>query len=92
MSTASPAAINDVLHPLQAAADRLAVSTKTIRELARRGEISLVRVGSKLLRVRESEIQRYLDGATVAPAEAAVPAPAPAKPREGYAGPRRLNW
>jgi excisionase family DNA binding protein len=48
-------------------ADQLRVSTMTIYRLIRRGELPAVRVGRNY-RVREADLEAYLDGQVVDPA------------------------
>lgn len=43
-----------------AAADRLGVSTKTIRRMIARGELPAYRVGSKIIRLETADVDRLL--------------------------------
>lgn len=49
----------DTLVDYERAAQFLDVSTKTVREFVARGEIAIVDMGTKLLRVEMSELRRF---------------------------------
>lgn len=51
----------------QEAAERLAVSVKTLDGLIRRGALPAYRIGPKIVRIDEAEIERYLSGRLVTP-------------------------
>ena len=50
---------HEYLKPIQVA-DRLQVSERTVREWLRNGTLKGVRLGEKLWRVSEEEVQRFL--------------------------------
>ena len=51
-------------YSLAEAADRLAISTKTLRRMAADNTVKVVKVSARRLVVPESEIARILEGAT----------------------------
>lgn len=59
----------------QEAADRLTVSVRTLEGMIQRGVLPAYRIGPKLVRIEEAEIQRYLQARLIAPqtAKAKVP-------------------
>jgi excisionase family DNA binding protein len=50
----------DQLLTLEEAARRLSLGRVTIRRMARRGELKIIRLGHNTLRVRESELDAYI--------------------------------
>ena len=58
----------------QQAADRLAVSLRTLDGLIARGAIPAYRVGPKIVRIREDELEAYVSGRLVAPEAVKQPA------------------
>lgn len=69
---------------LREAADRLAVSVKTIRRLIDRGELPAVRIGGSL-RIEEAGLLAYLDRNRVRPMRVPGAPPAWASGRRGVA-------
>ena len=51
----------------QAAAERLAVSVRTLDGLVRRGHLRAYRIGPKIVRIDEADLQAFLAGRTVVP-------------------------
>ena len=51
----------------QEAAERLSVSIKTLDALIRRGQLRAYRIGPKLVRIDEGDLQLFLAGRLVAP-------------------------
>jgi excisionase family DNA binding protein len=45
---------------MKEAADRLNISTDTLRRIIRRGELATVRVGLRGVRIEEAELERYI--------------------------------
>ena len=43
-------------------ADKLQVSSKTIRRRIEDGSISIIRLGAKTIRIEESALNQYIDG------------------------------
>ncbi|MBP7929565.1 MAG: helix-turn-helix domain-containing protein [Actinobacteria bacterium] len=54
---------DDQLMTVREVAEHMRVSTMTVYRLIKAGELSAVRVG-KNFRIRESDLQAYLDGCT----------------------------
>jgi excisionase family DNA binding protein len=52
--------VTEALLSVREAAVRLAVSEDTVRRMARGGKLSRVRVGERLVRYRESEVQALI--------------------------------
>lgn len=52
----------------QQAAERLAVSLRTLDGIIQRGGLPAYRLGSRLIRLKDSDIDAYMDGRQVAPA------------------------
>jgi len=63
----APAAPTGQLVPLTTAAQRLAVSPKTLRRMIDRREVRAVRIGHGrgVLRISEAELQRVIDEGTM---------------------------
>ena len=51
----------------QQAAERLAVSLRTLDGMIQRGTLPAYRIGSKLVRIKESELEDYIASRLVAP-------------------------
>jgi excisionase family DNA binding protein len=62
-----PAVVKDFLNTINGLADRWEVDPVTIRRLIDRGELRAVMVG-RSIRIRESEVERYLKQHEKAPA------------------------
>ena len=61
---------------IQEVAETMKVSEKTVRRLIKRGSIAAYRVGERgQLRVKEGEIERYLEAQRVEIEETAAPNP-----------------
>lgn len=54
----------------QQAAERLSVSLRTLDGIIQRGTLPAYRVGAKLVRIKESDLEDYMAGRLVAPAPA----------------------
>lgn len=63
----------------QQAAERLAVSLRTLDGIIQRGGLPAYRVGTKLIRLRDSDIEAYMAGRLVTPAPK-TEAPKPPRP------------
>lgn len=50
------------------AAERLSVSVRVLDGLIARGQLPAYKVGSKLVRIREADIERYMQRQVIAPA------------------------
>jgi len=51
----------------QEAADRLAVSLRTLDGLISRGDLPAYRIGTKLIRIKEEELESFMKARQVAP-------------------------
>ena len=66
----------------QQAAERLSVSVKTIDALIRRGQLPASRIGPKIVRINERDLEEYAEGRLVMPApekKKAAPPPRPCR-------------
>lgn len=63
----------------QEAAARLAVSLRTLDGLIARGQLPAYKVGPRLVRLKEQELDDYISARLVAPEAANRAAPAPGK-------------
>lgn len=52
--------MSDEMHTLKAIADRMGVSQKTVSRIVKDGQMRVVRPSPQVVRVLESEYQRYL--------------------------------
>ena len=64
----------------QQAAERLNVSVKTIDGLVKRGQLPAYRIGPKIVRIDEHDIEAYVANRPVAPAPAKQKAAPPPRP------------
>lgn len=64
----------------QQAAERLSVSVKTIDGLIRRGQLPASRIGPKIVRIDERDLEEYARGRLVMPAQAKQTAAPPPRP------------
>lgn len=64
----------------QQAAERLSVSVKTIDGLIRRGQLPASRIGPKIVRINERDLEEYAEGRLVMPAQAKQKAAPPPRP------------
>lgn len=55
---------------ITALADRLSVSTRTVRRIVDRGELPVVRIGRRVV-IRLAEVSRWLDGRQTTPTPSA---------------------
>lgn len=60
----------------QEAAERLAISLRTVDGLIRRGQLRAYRIGPKLVRIDEADLQAFLAGRLVAPEQKKAEPPA----------------
>lgn len=51
----------------QEAADRLAISVKTLDGLIRRGQLPASKIGARIVRINEQDLEEYLSARRVAP-------------------------
>ena len=66
----------------QQAADRLQISLKTLDALIRRGQLPASRIGPKIVRIDERDLEAFVAGRLVAPApekQKAAPPPRPCR-------------
>ena len=66
----------------QQAAEQLSVSVKTIDALIRRGQLPASRIGPKIVRINERDLEEYAKGRLVMPApekKKAAPPPRPCR-------------
>lgn len=64
----------------QQAADRLAISIKSLDALVKRGQLPAYRIGPKMVRIREQDLEAYVANRLVVPEPAKQKAAPPPRP------------
>lgn len=59
----------------QAAAERLSIGLRTLDRMIARGQFPAYRIGSKIVRIDEKDIEEYMAGRRVAPEKQSKAAP-----------------